>query len=94
MVIKAYNKLKTTFEAFTRPEGDQNSPAKTCRDLKIAHPDKPSGEYWVDPNAGNPKDAILVYCDMDSLSTCIQPKPTTSDEVSSIKVLVLVNVVI
>jgi collagen type II alpha len=36
----------------------------------------------VDPNAGNPKDAILVHCDMKTLETCIQPKPSISDEVS------------
>ena len=38
-------------------------------------------QYWVDPNAGDPKDAILVHCDMTSAeaATCIQPKPDTSD---------------
>jgi hypothetical protein len=29
----------------------------------------------VDPNAGDPKDAILVYCRMEDKSTCVQPKP-------------------
>ena len=39
-------------------------------------------QYWVDPNAGDPKDAILVHCDMTSAAaaTCIQPKPDMSDE--------------
>ena len=38
-------------------------------------------QYWVDPNAGDPKDAILVHCDMTSAAaaTCIQPKPDMSD---------------
>ena len=38
-------------------------------------------QYWVDPNAGDPKDAILVHCDMSSAAaaTCIQPKPDMSD---------------
>ena len=44
MVIRAYNNLKRTFEEFAKPEGGKDTPAKTCRDLKIAHPDKPSGE--------------------------------------------------
>ncbi len=44
LVLQAYNKLRTTFEEFARPEGDQKSPAKTCKDLKLAHPDKESGE--------------------------------------------------
>lgn len=39
-------------------------------------------QYWIDPNSGNPKDAILVYCDMKTMSTCINPKPTTSNEVT------------
>lgn len=80
LVIKAYKKLKATFEEFAKPDGDQKTPAKTCKDLFIAHPDKPSGEYWVDPNSGDPKDAILVHCDRDTSATCVQPKPTTSSE--------------
>ena len=83
MVIRAYKNLKETFDAISKPEGDKNSPAKTCRDLNMAHPDKPSGEYWIDPNSGTPKDAILVYCDMDTKATCITPKPAISDEVST-----------
>lgn len=82
LVLNAYHKLKDTFDMFTMPEGDKNSPAKTCRDLHAAHPDKPSGEYWVDPNAGSPKDAILVYCDMAKEATCIQPKPSMSEEMT------------
>ena len=39
-------------------------------------------QYWVDPNTGNPQDAILVYCDMSSQATCIQPKPDTSAEMA------------
>jgi collagen type II alpha len=84
MVIRAYKNLKETFDAISKPEGDKNSPAKTCKDLNMAHPDKPSGEYWIDPNSGTPKDAILVYCDMDTKSTCIMPKPTISDEVTHV----------
>ena len=44
LVIHAYKKLKDSFEEFNRPNGDQNNPAKTCRDLNVAHPDLPSGE--------------------------------------------------
>merc|ERR1711997_4626 len=40
--------------------------------------------YWIDPNSGTPKDAILVYCDMDTKATCITPKPAISDEVSHV----------
>ena len=38
-------------------------------------------QYWIDPNSGNPKDAILVHCDMEKSATCIYPKPSISDEV-------------
>lgn len=82
MVIRAYNNLKDTFETFAKPDGGKNTPSKTCRDLKLAHPDKPSGEYWIDPNSGTPKDAILVYCDMENSATCITPKPSISDEIA------------
>ena len=43
-------------------------------------------QYWVDPNAGDPKDAILVHCDMDAdvPATCIQPKPSLSEEIAVI----------
>ena len=32
--------------------------------------------YWVDPNAGNPVDALEVFCDMDNQQTCVLPKPS------------------
>ena len=44
MVVRAYNNLKQTFETFAQPAGGQETPAKTCRDLHAAHPDKTSGE--------------------------------------------------
>lgn len=42
-------------------------------------------QYWVDPNAGDPKDAILVHCDMEATphpATCIRAKPEASEEVA------------
>lgn len=33
------------------------------------------GVYWIDPNQGDPKDAIQVYCDMQKKATCIIAKP-------------------
>jgi len=80
LVIRAYKNLKESFEEYARPNGDKNTPAKTCRDLHTLYPDKESGEYWIDPNGADPKDAILVYCDMDQEATCVQPKPALSAE--------------
>ena len=40
----------------------------------------PSGEYWVDPNEGDVKDAIVVHCDMEHKATCVLPQPTMTQE--------------
>lgn len=78
LVIRAYKNLKSSFEEFAKPNGDKNTPAKTCKDLKKTYPEKESGEYWIDPNGADPKDAILVYCNMETSATCVQPKPVLS----------------
>jgi collagen type II alpha len=82
LVIRAYKRLKESFEEFKKPDGGKNSPAKTCKDLKTSFPDKESGEYWIDPNGADPKDAILVYCDMENKATCVQAKPEMSNEIN------------
>lgn len=38
------------------------------------------GEYWIDPNEGDTKDAILVHCDMEKRATCILPSPGRTPE--------------
>ena len=48
LVLQAYRKLKETFADFSKPDGDKETPAKTCRDLLAAHPDTPSGEVRPD----------------------------------------------
>ena len=46
-----------------------------------------AGEYWVDPNGGDQKDAILVYCNAETKATCVLPKPEKTPEMSpSLKV--------
>jgi collagen type II alpha len=82
LVIRAYKRLKESFEEFKKPDGGKNSPAKTCKDLKTSFPDKESGDYWIDPNGADPKDAILVYCDMENKATCVQAKPEMSSEIN------------
>ena len=82
LVISAYKKLKDSFAEFQTPDGEKTTPAKTCKDLFIAHPEKESGEYWIDPNGADPRDAILVYCDASKKSTCIKSKPEISSELS------------
>ena len=46
MVVKAYEQLKTSFEKYAKPSGDKSAPARTCRDLAVAHPELPSGKLF------------------------------------------------
>jgi len=57
------------------PDGSKINPAKTCQDIKQCYPLKKSGEYWIDPNQGSIKDAIKVFCNMESGETCISANP-------------------
>lgn len=82
IVLKAYENLKVRFEKFKKPNGEKNYPAKTCRDLAVAYPEFESGNYWIDPNDGDQRDAILVYCDLQKRATCVVPAPMKTDELS------------
>jgi len=68
-VIKHFNDLKD-------PDGSKAAPARSCRDLANSHPDFKDGYYYIDPNKGNVKDTILVYCRMETGETCITPSPS------------------
>lgn len=80
IVVKAHKILKRSILQFTKPDGSKNAPAKTCKDLFMAYPEKESGEYWIDPNEGSYKDAILVFCDSKTKESCILPAPDRSDK--------------
>jgi collagen type II alpha len=82
LVVKAYEQLKVSFDKYTKPSGDKAAPARTCRDLAVAHPELPSGDYWIDPNQGDTKDSILVFCEMNRRSTCIRPKPEKTKQIT------------
>ncbi|XP_046811584.1 collagen alpha-2(I) chain-like [Lucilia cuprina] len=82
LVLKAYEHVKASFIRLTRPNGQQSAPAKTCRDLFAAYPEYNSGEYWIDPNEGDPQDAILVYCEKERRATCIRPQPKQTKVIS------------
>jgi hypothetical protein len=84
LIMKAYETLKGQWERFRRPDGGRDHPAKTCRDLHVAHPELPSGDYWVDPNEGDVRDAILVHCNMANKATCLYPQPTRTPEITYI----------
>lgn len=45
LIVKAYEQLKTSFKKYLKPTGSKEAPAKTCKDLKFAHPELPSGTH-------------------------------------------------
>lgn len=84
LLVKAFDHLKTSFERLNKPNGQKNSPAKTCRELAIAHPELQSGQYWIDPNDGDKRDAILVHCDMTKKATCVMAQPHNTGHINYI----------
>lgn len=72
-----YATLKTLsghLDNLRSPDGSRTNPAKTCQDIRQCYPNKPTGEYWIDPNQGSTKDAIKVFCNMESGETCVSPQ--------------------
>jgi len=63
--------LNNQIETLLTPEGSKKNPARTCRDLRLSHPEWSSGFYWIDPNQGCTADAIRAYCDFATGETCI-----------------------
>jgi len=39
-----------------------------------------NGEYWIDPNEGIPDDAVTVYCNFETNSTCIYPSSNSTEK--------------
>lgn len=63
--------LRGNLQNLRSPDGSRMNPAKTCQDIRQCYPHKLTGEYWIDPNQGSAKDAIKVYCNMETGETCI-----------------------
>lgn len=71
-IFVSLNSLKQDIERMKYPEGSQNNPARTCKDLQLSHPEFPDGEYWIDPNQGCSGDSFKVYCNFTAGGeTCI-----------------------
>ena len=49
-------------------------PAQDCEQIRHVRLKAESGTYWVDPNMGCSSDAIQVFCNFSSNSTCIFPQ--------------------
>uniref|UniRef100_A0A8C2KD07 Collagen, type XI, alpha 1a n=1 Tax=Cyprinus carpio TaxID=7962 RepID=A0A8C2KD07_CYPCA len=73
-IFSSLNNLKQDIERMKYPMGTQNNPARSCKDLQLAHPEFPDGEYYIDPNQGCSGDSFKVYCNFTAGGeTCIFP---------------------
>lgn len=81
ILMKAYAQLKSSIDKIVKPTGEKHSPAKTCKDLYLANPEFNSGDYWIDPNEGDKRDAILVHCNKLTKATCVIPQPNRSGNI-------------
>lgn len=77
----AYEKLKNQVERTDKSIGEKDSPAKTCAELIHKKSNPESGNYWIDPNGGDKRDAILVYCDLNRKMTCVKSSPERSKNI-------------
>ncbi|KAA0704669.1 Collagen alpha-1(XI) chain [Triplophysa tibetana] len=73
-IFSSLNNLKQDIERMKYPMGTQGNPARSCKDLQLAHPEFPDGEYHIDPNQGCSGDSFKVYCNFTAGGeTCIFP---------------------
>uniref|UniRef100_A0A4W5L5W6 Fibrillar collagen NC1 domain-containing protein n=1 Tax=Hucho hucho TaxID=62062 RepID=A0A4W5L5W6_9TELE len=78
-IFGSLNSLKQDMERMKYPMGTQNNPARTCKDLQLAHPEFTNGEYWIDPNQGCSGDSFSVHCNFTAGGeTCIFPDKKSS----------------
>lgn len=81
ILMKAYAQLKSSIDKIVKPTGEKHSPGKTCKELYHANPKLKSGDYWIDPNDGDKRDAIFVHCDMLKKATCVLAQPSRSENI-------------
>uniref|UniRef100_A0A8C9WZ00 Collagen, type V, alpha 3b n=1 Tax=Sander lucioperca TaxID=283035 RepID=A0A8C9WZ00_SANLU len=73
-VFASLSSMKVEVEDLRNPQGTYHSPARTCKELWLLHPDLPNGEYWIDPNQGCHRDSFKVFCNFTAQGeTCLQP---------------------
>lgn len=57
-IFGSLDSLREEIEQMRKPTGTQDSPARTCQDLKLCHPELPDGQYR--PQAGDGRVAAGV----------------------------------
>lgn len=73
-IMAALKSLDLQINQMKKPTGTRVNPARTCKDLFLAHESFISGFYWIDPNRGCREDAIEVYCNRQTSESCIHPQ--------------------
>ncbi|KAK5607325.1 hypothetical protein CRENBAI_001009 [Crenichthys baileyi] len=73
-VFASLSSMKVEVEGLRNPQGTYLSPARTCKELWLLHPELPSGDYWIDPNQGCHRDAFKAFCNFTAQGeTCLYP---------------------
>ncbi|XP_059693633.1 collagen alpha-2(XI) chain-like [Haemorhous mexicanus] len=74
-LLGSLDSLKSELERLRNPPGSRDHPARTCQDLRLAHPQLPDGEYWIDPNQGCARDSFRVFCNFTAGGeSCVFPE--------------------
>lgn len=79
VMLQHIDQLKAQVEKIRFPQGTRESPALSCREIILGHPQYQSGWYWIDPSQGSADDAIQVWCNVtaDYIETCVHPTSKT-----------------
>uniref|UniRef100_A0A3P9AEX3 Fibrillar collagen NC1 domain-containing protein n=1 Tax=Esox lucius TaxID=8010 RepID=A0A3P9AEX3_ESOLU len=73
-IFGSLDSLRKEIDTMRSPLGTQDSPARTCHDLKLLHSNYTDGDYWIDPNQGCSRDSLKVFCNFTAgVETCLYP---------------------
>lgn len=73
-VFASLSSMKVEVDGLRNPHGTYLSPARTCKELWLLHPELPNGDYWIDPNQGCHRDSFKVFCNFTAEGdTCLYP---------------------
>ena len=72
LILESYEEMLKEWEQLRKPDGRQpETPAVTCAQMFVHHPEAESGYYFIDPNEGSPTDSFQVFCDRADRSSCV-----------------------